>query len=435
MAFAHSNLKLGTLTSGFPAYSDPDQGKYSDPAYLCAGADGGLNDIITELIAAQQFAVNMAGHYANVRDYGAKGDGTTDDTVAIQAACDNSDGRNIIFLPPGLYKTTSTVTVPTYRMLWGIGSRAHFLVDTGADLAKSATNIINLVSNPVIRLDDAKGMYGIQVWGAASATQVLVLVQDVGGQYQSDGIIENCWFGRGGIHLKAVKWQGWSIRGSVFDWSGDVLVLSQGGQNNQFTGCRFFAGENAGLVLDTNEIGAVVANNVFDYIASGFIGVPIGSTPTEAAIRCVLARNLTVIGNQFNRNWAAIAVAGDSYDIAVVGNTFSSMRSTNVYVDAAKRIGIGNNVFCPLDFPSLGAGMGQPGDVLETATCGHIKTVNTCSRIAVTNNNMVGNVNRTVGVEFSAGTTLSLVDNLIHEGLTTPVSDLNGTNTVGRVIG
>lgn len=56
-----------------------------------------------------------AGAVVNVLDYGAAGDGTTDDTAAFQAAIDavtsvgGSDVGGTVFVPKGVYKTTSTL--------------------------------------------------------------------------------------------------------------------------------------------------------------------------------------------------------------------------------------------------------------------------------------------------------------------------------------
>ncbi len=59
------------------------------------------------------------GDVKNVKDFGAVGDGSADDTSAIQAAVDyttppySSANRGLIFFPPGIYRTTAPITVAT----------------------------------------------------------------------------------------------------------------------------------------------------------------------------------------------------------------------------------------------------------------------------------------------------------------------------------
>jgi hypothetical protein len=55
----------------------------------------------------------ITGASINVLDFGAVGDGTTDDTVALQAAIDAVADGGILTIPSGTYKTTSTLTLST----------------------------------------------------------------------------------------------------------------------------------------------------------------------------------------------------------------------------------------------------------------------------------------------------------------------------------
>jgi hypothetical protein len=57
----------------------------------------------------------------NVMDYGAMGDGTTDDASAFQNALNTAAGKGggIVFIPAGQYKIADTLVVPTYVTLRG----------------------------------------------------------------------------------------------------------------------------------------------------------------------------------------------------------------------------------------------------------------------------------------------------------------------------
>jgi parallel beta-helix repeat protein len=75
----------------------------------------------------------------NVKDFGAKGDGVTDDTAAIQAAINSLPvsslnnvyynpmvGGGTIYLPPGIYRV-GTLTLPHYIRILGAGQNATVL--------------------------------------------------------------------------------------------------------------------------------------------------------------------------------------------------------------------------------------------------------------------------------------------------------------------
>lgn len=79
--------------------------------------------------------------YANVKSYGAVGDGTTDDTAAIQAACDAvaAAGGGGVFIPAGTYKLTGDIVVASNLAIIGAGRPAILMA-----AANSVTNCIKV---------------------------------------------------------------------------------------------------------------------------------------------------------------------------------------------------------------------------------------------------------------------------------------------------
>lgn len=67
--------------------------------------------------------------FATVKDFGAVGDGVTDDTEAINRALfqlfcreANPQIRRSLFFPAGVYRVTETILIPTFATLWGEGA-------------------------------------------------------------------------------------------------------------------------------------------------------------------------------------------------------------------------------------------------------------------------------------------------------------------------
>lgn len=96
---------------------------------------------------------HLVGTY-NVRDYGAVGDGVTDDTLAIQAACDacRTAGGGTVYIPTGTYIVSGqTHPLTTNPVCFWIGSHTRLVGDgpnaTIVKLAASQPNLTWVIGN------------------------------------------------------------------------------------------------------------------------------------------------------------------------------------------------------------------------------------------------------------------------------------------------
>lgn len=60
-----------------------------------------------------------AGSVVSVKDHGAKGNGVTDDTAAVQSALSAATTTNLIYFPAGSYIITSTLFIPPHIRMTG----------------------------------------------------------------------------------------------------------------------------------------------------------------------------------------------------------------------------------------------------------------------------------------------------------------------------
>jgi hypothetical protein len=119
--------------------------------------------------------------FVSVKDFGAVGDGVTDDTAAIQAALDS--GAKLILLPRGDYKITSTLTIPTSVILRGDGINNTQISNDSNTFAFTLTNCIG------------SGIEGIYIYsvGTDGAEKGILIEQSATGNSRHN-FVRSCWF-------------------------------------------------------------------------------------------------------------------------------------------------------------------------------------------------------------------------------------------------
>lgn len=117
--------------------------------------------------------LGVVGWY-NVKFYGAKGDGTTDDTTAIQAVINGLPAAGgVVYFPAGTYKLSSALTVGTAVTLIGDGALTSILHQTsttsnGIFLTEASTYVSDVTITALQILGPSSGS-GVGIYGSADA--------------------------------------------------------------------------------------------------------------------------------------------------------------------------------------------------------------------------------------------------------------------------
>ncbi len=125
----------------------------------------------------------------SVIDFGAIPDGFTDNTTAFQTALDSAgqNGGGTVYIPAGMYKIASHITIPSGVELRGIWDVPHHTASRGSVLfAFEGKN--NSTGTPFISMETGSGVNGFTVWYPEQSTNDFFpypwSIQTLG---------ENCW--------------------------------------------------------------------------------------------------------------------------------------------------------------------------------------------------------------------------------------------------
>ena len=219
--------------------------------------------------------------FASVLDFGATGDGVTDDTAAINRAlyqlfCRevNPQIRRSLFFPAGVYKVSGTINIPPYATLYGEGVE---------------NSIISLTANHgggvsyVAQTADSLQQTGLNIGAGGAIPPQYITISNLGFQSLDNvasvflvGQASNCRFQNVGFY------------GSTSDLTSDVgdtvgidftSTASYVCEQIVFDGCNF-SGTTWASYSDEQLKGIVFSNSKLDNLYSGF---EFGSVaPTDA---------------------------------------------------------------------------------------------------------------------------------------------------------
>ncbi|KAF3927732.1 hypothetical protein ABW21_db0206690 [Orbilia brochopaga] len=269
--------------------------------------------------------------YRNVKDFGAKGDGSTDDTVAIQNAissgsrcglgCDSTTTKPaLIYFPPGTYMVSAAIqmyynshligdpiTLPRIKATAGFSGAAVIDADpygANGNWHGSTNNFYKVVRNFIVDTTAApanvetKGIH----WQGAQATSLNNIVfysnNSPGTQHKglymedgSGGYISDLVF-NGGQYCAQIGNQQFTLRNLIFNNCGTGLMLNWGWAwhfksltfNNVGTGIDMTASSNSALAVGS----VVVADSRFNNVQIGVKSQKSSSSVPETANSLVL---------------------------------------------------------------------------------------------------------------------------------------------------
>jgi hypothetical protein len=260
--------------------------------------------------------------FASVLDFGATGNGLTDDTAAINRALNqlyciqsNPQVRRSLFFPAGVYKVSGTINIPPYATLYGEGPDNSIIQLVASGSAVGTTCVAQTA--------DSLQQTGVNIGngGATPPTDINIINM----AFQSLDATMDIFLAESvtNSEFRSVGFYGVGTTGTLTSATADtscVLLASQMVTTSDilFDGCRF-SGTTYGVSTNDATKGVAVTNSNFNILYQGVAlgaGVVVNDGPTGTRITTNVFDNIYSFG--INIGDVSLNVSGYNifYDVA-----------------------------------------------------------------------------------------------------------------------
>jgi len=335
----------GTIAEGAPAIGNTEiLTEYSDilnaaTTYTYKGEHAGytVQTGPTSSDSIVQKLQTKLDNFASVLDFGATGDGVTDDTDAINRALfqlfcrqTNTTIRRSLYFPAGTYRITNSIKVPPFAKLWGDGPDSSILeMDVSSDSSYGSY---------VVQTADSLQQTGVNIGSNSATAPRDIVINDM--SFTSKEPIDLVLIDRAeGVSINNCNFKG-SLTSAPANASDDIAGLrfdssvANTCKQIEVNNCKF-SFLSYGLNTDENIQGVTIQNSQFNTLYQGILlgtGTPDNGGP----------EGVRIVQNLFDE----IAKQGIS-----IGAVAFNISAYNIFLDVANDyLGAGNQAAAVIEF-------------------------------------------------------------------------------------
>jgi collagen type VII alpha len=320
------------------------------PQYSGGGAVSSVNTrtgAVTGL-AEDSTVVHKGDLVFNVKDYGAVGDGTTDDTTAVVSALASG---GITFFPAGTY-LVSNLSLAAGAYLKGVGS--GYYGTTSSTTQRSIIKLKNSANADVLTIPQGNS-YGriedIEINGNATNQTTGA----IGIDFQDASSGEECGWELRRVQVYGTYGIGIYVGNNRQAIYGEHVIITATGSH----GIQISGSDSTWVKLMVSNAASYYKNIVAGGYMTRFIGGECWSSSNYSPGMVTVAPEQTIIGMGFDRNAnEAILIASGSDSITIMGCTFhsNSQQTNNTYSDINISVA-GNYTIMGNNFAALDSGI------------------------------------------------------------------------------